>query len=270
MAQISRPIQIALGVFLVVAAAWFIALRPKSNNETHASSTPSPSASSSQHIAAPGVQGLVKDVNKAKHAVAVSQNNAKQLQQSSEAASSSTGGTAAQASTAPAHTSTAPAHTSTTTRVAVAPAVKSAKSSRGSIKAYAGAGRQPSRQVLVETALNEGKPAVIVLWNKHGSDDQAVKFQVEVLEFVHHVIRKLPKKSGLVQRLRSTHMYLGPFAAFFSEAKSVAEFGSITRGIQVFGTPTVIVVAKNHPAKVLTGLTDAFSLQQAIEEARSA
>ena len=48
----------------------------------------------------------------------------------------------------------------------------------------------------------------------------------------------------------------------------VAAFGSVTRGVQVYGTPTILIVNKHGQTTTLTGLQDTYSIQQAIAEAR--
>ena len=58
------------------------------------------------------------------------------------------------------------------------------------------------------------------------------------------------------------------FAAFEATEKQVASFGSITRGVQVNGTPTLLIVNRYGQVRTLTGLTDAYSMEQAIDEAR--
>ncbi len=52
-------------------------------------------------------------------------------------------------------------------------------------------------------------------------------------------------------------------------ANEVISFGSITRAVTVSGTPTILIITPNDKVKALTGLWDAFSLEQAIGEARS-
>ena len=54
-----------------------------------------------------------------------------------------------------------------------------------------------------------------------------------------------------------------------ASASQVASFGSITRGVQVYATPTMLVINKHGQTIVLTGVQDAFSIEQAIDEARS-
>jgi hypothetical protein len=55
-----------------------------------------------------------------------------------------------------------------------------------------------------------------------------------------------------------------------ASAGQVASFGSITRGVQVYGTPTLLFVNKKGRALTLTGLQDSFAIGQAVREARHA
>jgi hypothetical protein len=100
------------------------------------------------------------------------------------------------------------------------------------------------RQQQVETALAAGNVAVILFWDRKGSDDLAD--QRAVLSLRGH----------------------GKTLVEIAKPNEVAAFGSITRGVQVYGTPTILVVGKNNQAAVLTGLTDSFALAQAVEQAR--
>jgi hypothetical protein len=99
----------------------------------------------------------------------------------------------------------------------------------------------------VEAQIAKGKVVLILFWNKHGSDDRAAKAAVE--------------------RFAGGHTRT---AVVTANANEVAAFGTITRGVQIFGTPTILVVGKSGKAIVLTGLTDSFSLSQAISQARHA
>src|SRR5260221_10306746 len=49
----------------------------------------------------------------------------------------------------------------------------------------------------------------------------------------------------------------------------VAEYGTVTRGVQIFGTPTTLVIGDGGQTKVVTGLTDEYSLRQAIKIGRA-
>jgi len=278
MANISRPFQIAFLGIVVLAGVWLFALHggssstpsssassasapassPASAPHASASSaTSSPSASTSApaagkgssssssvyHGSAPGVEGLSRAVAKAHGAVTTSQQNAQQLEAKSAQASSSgstpaaTQAPAASAS-APATAQSAPTHSATPAKPA-APTHATKTTTRTTVVATAG------RQHQVEAQIAKGKVVLILFWNKQGSDDRAAKAAVE--SFAHGHARTAVVTAG---------------------AGEVAAFGTITRGVQVLGTPTIFVVGKSGKAIVLTGLTDSFALSQAIAQAR--
>ena len=71
------------------------------------------------------------------------------------------------------------------------------------------------------------------------------------------------------QELRSVeHQLGGKIAVHVALANQVSSFGSFTRTIQVYGTPTILLVNKQGDTTTLTGLMDSFSLKQAITEAK--
>jgi hypothetical protein len=268
MERISRPFQVALAAVALLALVWVVALhRPSSGSSgakssaqpTAAASTPTktsaPHGSSSAagktggtgagayHGSAPGVAGLTHALAKAHGAVATSQQNAKQLQEKSEQAS---GASAAQSSTAApsssAGTSTAPTRTATTTTPAATAPAKPKVAPHHAVRVPGLA-----NQHLVEAELKHGKVVALLFWSSKGSDDVAVR----------GALRKL---AGSDHRL----------AVHVNAAKQVASFGSITRGVQVFGTPTILIVGKHGRTIVLTGLQDAYAIQQAVNDARHA
>jgi hypothetical protein len=100
------------------------------------------------------------------------------------------------------------------------------------------------RQHLVEAQLAQGKIVLIFFWNPKGSDDRAVDRSLKGLPLNLHIA---------VNRARSN---------------AVATFGTITRGVQVYGTPTLLVVNKKGEVITLTGLQDTYTIGQAIREAR--
>jgi hypothetical protein len=125
--------------------------------------------------------------------------------------------------------------------------------------------------VLVERALKEGKIAVILFWNPKGADDAAAHLELRVLEAVHHLIRPVASVPKVRNELRAYNLELQkPFAAFEARAKEVTSFGSITHGVQVYGTPTMLIINKHGQVRTLTGLTDAYAIEQTIDEARHA
>jgi hypothetical protein len=296
MAQISRPFQIALVALGLLVAVWFLALHGHSTSTSGsgsapAAATPAPSAkaqaekaaasSPEYHGSVPGLSGLTRAIDKAHGAVATSQQNAKQLEEKAAQASSgtagaATGGTAATGKPAP-RTASAPAlHTSPTTVHKGATTVHTGASTvhTGASTVHTGAstvrtgattvhklattvhngssakGRPhlpgvQGPQRAVEAELKQGKIVLLLFWNPKGAEDAAVRNEVRALA-AHG------KKIAVHEAL----------------ASQVATFGSITRGVQVEQTPTVLIINKRDRATALTGLTDAFSLEQAIAEAR--
>jgi hypothetical protein len=266
MDRISRPFQIALAAVALLALVGVVALHRPSGGSSGAKSSAQPVAAASTpakasaprasssaagktggtgagvyHGSAPGVEGLTRALAKAHGAVATSQQNAKQLQEKSEQASgASTSQSSTAAASSSAGASTAPART-TTTPAATAPAKPKVAPHH--------AARVPglANQHLVESELKHGKVVALLFWSSKGSDDVAVR----------DALRKL---AGSDHR----------FAVHVNAAKQVASFGSITRGVQVFGTPTILIVGKHGRTIVLTGLQDAYAIQQAVKDARHA
>lgn len=287
MAQLSRPYQIALAVLGLLAVVWVVALRPHSSSPSSSSTAPAtatPTPTTSQaapvkssagaqgapssvyHGSAPGVQGLTRAIAKAHGAVATSEQNAKQLDERSAQASSPTSSSSANTSSSAANP--APS-TSSATKAPGATASKPAPVVKHPAQSQSASGHLPARQVLVEKALKEGKVAVILFWSPKGSDDVAVRDELRLLEAVHHIIRPVARTPQIRHILEISHVELQkPFAAFEASAKQVAEFGSITRGVQVYGTPTLLIVGKSGKTTVLTGLTDYYAIEQAIDETR--
>jgi len=266
MAQLSRPFQILAAAFLVFAGVWLIALRPHSSGTSAGSGTAAsasaPSASEEAkhaaaptkviHTSVPGVEGLSKAIAKAHGAVATSQQNAKQLEEkAAQASSPSAAGSAPATSAAAPSTSSAsstPSASAAVPTTAATPSKSAAPSSATTPSTSAAtpstATQAPVLQQAVEAELQHGKIAVILFWNPHGAEDNVVLAQT----------RKLPKSD----------------AVFDATAEMVADFGTITRGVQVDQTPTLLIVNKKGLAKTITGLTDVFSINQAIAEARNA
>ncbi len=87
---------------------------------------------------------------------------------------------------------------------------------------------------------------MILFWDPSGSDDRSV----------HNALRSL----------RGDHKL--NIAINEASASEVASFGTITRGVQVYGTPTILIVNKEGQAHTLTGLQDSFAIAQAVSEAR--
>jgi hypothetical protein len=254
MAQLSRPYQIGLATILVLAAVWVVLLQghsPSSSSQTPApvasTPTPAPAAKAAPSAAtkhsgstsgpsAPGVAGLTRAIDKARGAVSISEKNARQLQEKSAQASSPTTTSQTTAAAAPAQAAapakTAPAATPTAPKTPAAPSAASRVNS-------------PSRERAVEAQLAKGDIALILFWNPKGADDVVV----------HRAVHQLNAKS--------LHIAINE-----APASDIAAFGTITRGIQVYGTPTLLIVNKKGQTITLTGSEDSFAIAQAISEAR--
>jgi hypothetical protein len=260
MTHISRPFQIALLAMGLFAAVWFVALRgqsgstgasgsaPASSSPAQAGKATSPGGSAPgsaaaptpiYHGAAPGVAGLTRAIAKAHEAVAASQQNAKQVEQESpQAPGASSPGTSTPSSTTahplPKHAA-APA-SAANSAAAKAPSTPSSKTS------------PPTMQLAVERDLKQGKVATILFWNPKATVDQSVH-------------RELQAAGGA---------FGGKVAIHNATAAQVGSFGNITRSVQVFQTPTILIVNPRGRTTTLMGLEDAFSIEQAIAEARRA
>jgi len=267
MAQISRPFQIVLVVFLVFACVWLFALQGHSTNTNSSASAPVVSATTptspppatkpaatkstgahkgaSSHIyhgPAPGLEGLTRDISRAHHAVAVSEARTQRLEDKSAHVS----GEAAPSASTPTHTHTSAAAAPVTK--AAAPASSKTSATSTAHKHTSGSASIPAGQRTVEAELAKGDVVLLLFWNPAGTDDVAM----------HRAVQQVQKTDrGARQRV----------AVQVAPASQVASYGSVTRGVQVYATPTLFVINKHGQAIVLTGVQDAFSIEQTIAEA---
>jgi hypothetical protein len=101
-------------------------------------------------------------------------------------------------------------------------------------------------QAAVATELKQGKVVLLLFWDPRSSDDSAVHQQVE--DVAHKLGRRV--------------------AVHAARADQVGSFGSITRDIQVYQTPTLLIVNPHAQVTTVTGYTDAYALEQTIREVR--
>jgi hypothetical protein len=243
MAQLSRPYQIALAATVFLALIWFVALRPHSTSSSSTPvasapvSTPAPAAAKAKAPAGTThIEGMTRAVTHAHEAVAASQRAAdKSASASAEAPSQDTKPAAV------------PAGTVTKSSVTVTRS-KHGVPSRTVTVTKTTAHAAPAQQVAVEKQLKQGKVVLVLFWNPKGSDDVAVHKELQAVE----------KKLG------------GKVAVHYALAKQVGSYGSITKAIQVYQTPTILLVNGKGLTTTLTGFTDAFSIEQTISEARQA
>jgi hypothetical protein len=181
------------------------------------------------------VEGLTKDINKAHGAVAASEHNARELHSKSAQASGEATGGAASTSTATASVSKAPATVPQ----------RSSRAQHGSAAA-APSNSAAAIQSTVAAELKQGKVVLLLFWNPRSTDDAAVERQLQA----------------------AAHKLGRGVAVHTAGAKQVNSFGSITRNIQVYQTPTLLIVDPKLQVTALTGYTDAYSIEQAVAEAR--
>lgn len=278
MAQLSRPFQIALVAVVLLAGVWLFALQGRSTSTSgsgssapvstsalatstptvtakarHSSSSRSTGAAThASHGSGSSLGGLSHAIDQARRAATISEQHEAQIAAKSAQAFNE----------APAHASGAPTHAPAASATAAAPATKAA--TKAVVKASTKATVTPARksagapstksaastlggQRTVEADLAKGDVVVLLFWNPAGADDVAVHAALQPLANAHN--RKV--------------------AVQYALASQVASFGSITRGVQVFATPTILVIDKRGQTTVLTGVQDTFSIEQAIAEARS-
>jgi hypothetical protein len=208
--QISLPYRVALVALVVVGGLWFAVLRPKPASEP-ASTT------------APGVTGLANDVDKAKDAVDASNKSAA----ATEAAANAVGGEG---------TSTAPSSGGT-----AAQPDATAKGSEPGLADDAVAG-DPSKAVL--TAVDDGKVAVLLFWNRKAPDDRATR-----------------------RALRDIHLHHGKVITRAIPISDVGKYEAITRGAQVLESPTVLVIGAGGKARAITGYTQVKEIDELVGSA---
>ena len=229
MAQISRPFQIALVAVGLLACVWYIALRGHSSSTGGAGSTPSESSSTATHAASlPQAPGVPGLAKDVEKARGAAKASEQNAAQLNKKSAEASSDTTSAA---------APSATAAPSHVASAPA-KQAAPAKPAAKPVA------SRQQSVEAQLKSGAVVVLLFWNPNGIDDRAVHKEVRAIAG--------SRKVALQE----------------ASAKEAAAFGTITRGVQLYSTPTVLVINAKGEAHVITGLTDAYALRQAIAEAR--
>jgi hypothetical protein len=278
MAQVSRPFQIALAAVLLFAVVWFVALQGHGSGSTPVATTPAstPAQATAAKAKAPAgsthIEGMTRAVTHAREAVAASQQAADKAG-SSSAEAPSTGASAATSSKAlttrqgatqtgttvlTKHGAAGGSTTVITKHVVHTPAPH--KTASAAI---------PAQQAAVERELKHGEVAVILFWNKKGADDVAVHEELQRLLAAHREIGTLGG-DPIVRRLHAaTGLELEKkIAVHYASAAQVTEFGSFTKTVQVYGTPTILIINRHGAVTTMNGLTDAFAIEQTVDEAR--
>jgi hypothetical protein len=269
MTQLSRPFQIVLVTFGLFVLVWFVALHghnqsagggPGSSSSgssaPNATATPTAaaqakSAGAPTHVytgPVPGLHGLSRAIDKAHGAVAQSQTDARSFEHAEPSGtSSSTPATGASASAK----SAAGASAATAAAASRSQAAASSTSASGQAKSVTSPGKSggltlPTKQPVVERELQQNKTVLILFWNPRGTEDVAVRKQLPIV----------------------AHKLGGTVAIHYNLPHEVTDYGKITNTVQVNQTPTILIVNTRGQTTTLTGLTDAFSIEQAVAEAR--
>jgi hypothetical protein len=106
----------------------------------------------------------------------------------------------------------------------------------------------PAMQAKVERQLEHGKVVAILFWNPKGSVDAIVQREV------HAARRNLG----------------GGLAVDVARAGQVGSFGTFTHAVQVDSTPTILMVNTKGVTSSVSGLTDAFAIEQAVKDVKRA
>ena len=230
MAQVSRPLQIALIAVLALAAIWFVALRPKA--DAGRASAPAAAPAKANPSTAPGSSlpgGLGNSVEKARGAQAQSDAALGRRQQAEAAAGS-------QPRPAPGVPAARP-NGATGRAGAAAPG----RSGAARANFVPGATASPAA---VRRALAARKVVVMLFWNPRSLDDRAVRDEV----------RGVSRRGG--------RALIGS-----APIRYVSHYGELTRGLQVMQSPTVVVVDRSRRASLLTGYIDRHEVAQVVGNA---
>ncbi|MGH2902375.1 MAG: TlpA family protein disulfide reductase [Solirubrobacteraceae bacterium] len=266
MAQLSRPYQVALGAVLLFAVVWFVALNghTSSSSSTPVAATPTPAApgktvtsSKIYHGAAPGVEGLTRDINRAHRSVAKTQGQEQKIAGAAAETKNQGSGASSSTTVVTKHGASGASATVVTKHVAAPAPHKTASSGI------------PPRQATIESELKRGEVAVVLFWSPKGADDKVVHGELQILLAAHHEVAVHPNKAQVRKLRQMTGLELEKkIAVHYASAGQVASFGTFTKTVQVYGTPTILVIDKQGAVTTINGLTDAFAIEQTIDEAR--
>jgi hypothetical protein len=121
----------------------------------------------------------------------------------------------------------------------------------------------------VEKELKQGDIVTVLFWNPKSAVDVAVRSELQLLLAVHRGQRPSSNATMVHRLLSTTGLELhGKIAVQEASADQVTAFGTITHSVQVYQTPTMLIINEHGQITTLTGLADAFSIEQAIDEAR--
>jgi hypothetical protein len=249
MTQISRPFQIALAALVLFAALWFVVLHghgsSSSSSEASAPATSSASAAASSSTPAAGASAAAKSPS-----AGAAKAGAHKAQHSASSGSGELKRTIDKARGAVAHSHrAAPAKTHSSSHAASKPTVSKATAGKPAAKAAPKAAvASANTQQAVEAQLKQGKVVAVLFWNPKGTVDRVVRRELQA----------------------ASHSAHGGLAVHQALAGEIGAFGSFTKAVQVFATPTMLLIDGPGKTSSLTGLTDTFGIEQAVREVKQA
>ncbi len=247
--------QVLLLATVLIAAVWFVALRPKGSSDGDAAAV-----SQSAAPTAPGVKGLTTAIAKAHGAVATANGAAGKAAGAIGGSASATG--SAQPATGGAAvpgTAAAPAHhvrSHHATRhharhhAATRHHARHHAATRHHARHHASARSRRAHRAtvhrvrLVKSALRHHKALAIAFVDPAAADSRAVA----------HELRHVERFHGRAVTLKV------PLA-------DLSRYGVITHDVQVTGAPTVVIVAPNGQATTIVGFATAVEIEQRLADA---
>jgi hypothetical protein len=103
-------------------------------------------------------------------------------------------------------------------------------------------------QAAVEAELKQGRTVAVLFWNPKGTVDAVVR-----------------------RELAAARRALGgKLAVHVARSSEVGSFGSFTRTVRVYATPTILLINTHGKTSSSAGLIDAFGIEQAVREVKRA
>ena len=229
--------RIALLAVLAFAGVWLVALRPK----PVAGPADAPPPVTAKQPAKPAAaksgkdkpNGITSAADKAKDAVAGANTAAAKAEGTTAAPKPAAAAKPAAAETTTPATAAKPATKPATTATPATPVKPDPATKEQSAQV---------REILAE--LDQGKVAVVLFWERQGSDDRAVR----------RALAGVDLRGGKVE----THI---------ASIDKLALYEPITRGVPVVTSPSLIVIDKNRKARVISGLTITREIDQTVSRA---
>jgi hypothetical protein len=303
-------VRIALLGVIVIAAAYFMLLRPRMQSSPATGPTPAPTAHAptttppGHSPLPPGVAGLARAVQHARDAAGASQAQSSAAQQanptagpspSSPAASARvTGGAAASArgakgsppgaATTPKPSPTASAATAHSTHAATppstAPGGPKGATAAGAARVLAGPAAGSTAPAAPSSAAAAPSASV-----KPGRPPAAAKSAPGASSAVQQVQQELSAGKTVVilfwnpngsddrsvrQQLKKIDLQDGNVTTHVATVSQVTDYGTVTSTVNVLQTPTLVIVNPKGQASTLTGLQDYKAIDQAVNDAEQA